>query len=55
MTPYRVVATRLIVDPHNGRTITAPAHILAPPRITASDVARFGSLEAAKRELWGRG
>lgn len=48
MTPPRVVATRLIVDPHTKRTITAPAHILAPPRIKQSDITRYGSFQAAR-------
>lgn len=48
MTPHRVVATRLIVDPHTKRTITAPAHILAPPRIKQSDITRYGSFRAAR-------
>lgn len=51
MTPYRVVATRLIVDPHNGRTICAPAHILAPPRVKQSDITRYGSFDAAREAL----
>lgn len=51
MTAHRVVATRLIVDPHTKRTITAPAHILAPPRIKQSDINRYGSFTAARDEL----
>lgn len=48
MTPHRVVATRLIVDPRTKRTISAPAHILAPPRIKQSDITRYGSFQAAR-------
>lgn len=48
MTTHRVVATRLIVDPHTKRTISAPAHILAPPRIKQSDITRYGSFQAAR-------
>lgn len=46
-------ATIRRVCPHTGRTISGFAHQFAPPRIKASDVARYGSVEAAKRELWG--
>lgn len=48
MNAPRIVATRLIVDPHTKRTITAPAHILAPPRIKQSDITRYGSFQAAR-------
>lgn len=47
------IATRVVTDPHTGKTIAGPAHLFAPPRITASDVARYGSFDAAKREIWG--
>lgn len=47
-------ATIRRVCPHTGKTIAGPAYMFAPPRITASDVATYGSFDAAKRELWGR-
>lgn len=50
----RPVATRIITDPHSGRTICAPAHLLAPPRVKASDVAKFGGYMEAREALWGR-
>jgi len=39
--------------PNTGKWINGPAHLFALPRITASDVAKHGSFDAAKRELWG--
>jgi|GEM_PF-5313021 len=33
-------------------TVSGFAHQFAPPRITASNVARYGSFDAAKREIW---
>lgn len=50
----RPVATRIITDPHSGRTICAPAHLLAPPRIKQSDINRYGSFNAARDELFRR-
>ena len=48
------IATRRIVHP-NGKVTNAPAHFAAPPRIRASDITRYGGLDAAKREIWGEG
>lgn len=47
------IATRLVVDNLTGKTIRAPAHWLAPPRITATDVREHGSLAAARAVKWG--
>lgn len=50
----RPVSTKVITDPRTGNTITAPAHLVARPRITASDVRQHGSFEAAREVKWGR-
>ncbi|MDT0507506.1 hypothetical protein [Novosphingobium sp. MMS21-SN21R] len=34
--------------PHTGKWITGPAHLFAPPRVKQSDIARYGSFEAAR-------
>jgi hypothetical protein len=41
------IATRILRHA-NGAETRVPAHILAPPRITASMVARYGSYEKAR-------
>lgn len=37
--------------PHTGNWITGPAHLFAPPRVKASDIAKHGSFAAAREEL----
>lgn len=48
------IATKVITDPRTGNKITAPAHLVARPRITASDVRQHGSFAAAREVKWGR-
>lgn len=49
----RPIATKVIIDPHTGNTITAPAHLVARERITATDVRLHGSFAAARDVKWG--
>lgn len=51
----RPISTKVITDPHTGNTITAPAHLVARERITASDVRQHGSFAAAREVKWGLG
>lgn len=46
------IATRLVTDNLTGRQIRVPAHMLAPQRITDSDVREHGSFAAARAVKW---
>lgn len=49
----RRIATAILKDNLTGRTITVPAHKVAKERITATDIAKHGSLAAAREAKWG--